>query len=106
MTGVSPGLALRAHGVSLCVRGSDGRVPGALRARALARGWVATESSRVDLEYSCLEDDRGVSLRCNGETVHAAQDADALVDAFENHSKIELALRAPDYVFVHAGVVG
>jgi hypothetical protein len=100
-----PAVALQAYGVSLCVRGGDAGLVGALRARALAHGWVDTSSTRVDLDYS-LQDDRGASLRCNGETIQAAAEPDALVDAFENHSKIELALRAPDRVFVHAGVVG
>ena len=101
-----PVIALRAYGVSLSVRGGDGRIPDALRTRALGRGWIETESSGVDLDYQCIADERGVTLRCNGGTVDSAPDADTLADAFENHSKMELALRAPDRLFVHAGVVG
>jgi|SRR5262245_39223402 len=102
---VSERVALCAYGVSLSVQSGDGRLRDALRSRALTRGWRDGRQSDVDLDYTVRED-RTLALSCNGEALCSTTDLDALVDAFENHAKIELALRAPHHVFVHAGVVG
>lgn len=106
MTLNDSGVTLSTHGVSLCVRAANPHLVDALRTRAAACGWTEAESSRIDLEYSCIDDNDGVTLRCNGETLVSSTDPDALVNAFEDHAKIEMAWRAPHHVFVHAGVVG
>jgi hypothetical protein len=95
-----------AHGVSVRVHGRDARLQEALRARALMLGGIDSAPETVDLDYVAVTDARSAVLTCNGEHVFRAPDGDALADAFENHAKIELALRAPHHLFVHAGVVG
>ena len=102
----SHSFVLCAHGVPVRVAGGDARLADALRTRALALRWLDAEASRIDLDYSVLHDAQSMVLSCNGEQVCRALDRDTLADAFENHAKIEVALRAPDRVFVHAGVVG
>ena len=97
---------LRAYGVSLSVHGGDVRLRDALQTRASALGWIEAERATIDLDYAVVVHDRSLVLRCNGEDVGSAHDIDALADTFENHAKIEMALRARDHVFVHAGVVG
>ena len=100
-------VTLSAYGVSMCLGScEDPFAVEALPRRARALGWTEAAVPRADLEYACTADDGVLRLRCNGETVTSAYDRDALVDAFDNHLKIELALRAPHHVFVHAGVVG
>lgn len=99
-------VAAAAYGVSLRLRASEHALLLALRERASALGWKDVERAQVDLDYAAEAGADGFELRCNGETVRSMPDGRALVDAFEDHSKIELALRAPDVVFVHAGVVG
>jgi hypothetical protein len=98
--------AAAAYGVSLRLHASAGALRDALRARAAALGWKDVDRPDVDLDYDVAAGADGFQLRCNGETLRSSSDGLALVDAFEDHSKIELALRARDYVFVHAGVVG
>jgi hypothetical protein len=98
--------AAAAYGVSLRLEATPRQLREALRARASALGWKDVERAHVDLDYAAAASAGGFELRCNGETVRSTSDSRALVDAFEDHSKIELALRSPDYVFVHAGVVG
>jgi hypothetical protein len=44
-------------------------------------------------------------LRCDDALIHRTIACDELVDAFENHAKIETADRAKSRLFVHAGVV-
>jgi len=99
-------IALRTHGVSLTVSGDDVTLLTALRARARALGWTAADRTCGDLDYVVAVENGDQVLHCNGESVHRSSDGTALVEAFEDHVKIELALRAPDHVFVHAGVVG
>jgi hypothetical protein len=98
-------VALCAYGVSLSVYANDARLRDALRVRAVTLGWRHGRQSDVDLDYTVREA-QTIDLSCNGETFYSTTDRDALVDAFENHAKIELALRAPHHLFVHAGVVG
>jgi hypothetical protein len=98
--------ALRGHGVSLRVSGGDTRLTHALRHRALMSGWCDATPESVDLDYAIVEEAHGLTLRCNDEALGGAHDRHGLVDAFENHAKLELAFRAPHHVFVHAGVVG
>jgi hypothetical protein len=106
MKEMSRSLAAAAYGVSLCLRANEGRLLDTLRARAAALGWKDVERARIDLDYAAAARTDGFELGCNGERVCSTSDAVALLDAFENHSKAELALRAPDHIFVHAGVVG
>jgi hypothetical protein len=69
-------------------------------------GWIDGTPEAVDLDYTVVENTHGLALRCNHETLCASLDRAALVEAFGNHATIEMAWRAPDRVFVHAGVVG
>jgi hypothetical protein len=99
-------ITLHGHGVSLRLQGRDALLTSALRARALMLGWIDGALEAVDLDYAVVETAHGLSLRCNDETVCASLDRVALIEAFDNHATIEMAWRAPDRVFVHAGVVG
>jgi hypothetical protein len=99
-------VAVAAYGVSLRLRASQRALLDALGTRASALGWKDVERADVDLDYAVEASAGGFELRCNGETVRSTPDSIALAEAFEDHSKIELALRSPGYVFVHAGVVG
>jgi hypothetical protein len=77
-----------------------------LRVRASMLGWTEIPCAEADLEYSVHEQPHGLNLVFNGECLYSTTDLAALVDAFEDHAKIALALRAPHHLFVHAGVVG
>ena len=99
-------ITLTAHGVSLRLRAVDAPLLDGLISRAAALGWIDVEGSGVDLDYSIIDGEHGRDLICNGETLCSTTDRAALVDAFEDHAKIELAWRAPHHLFVHAGVVG
>jgi len=99
-------ITLRSYGVSLSVHGSDTALCDLLWMRALERGWAHADLSTVDLDYAVIERDGAVDLCCNDETVFSSSARPALVEHFENHAKMEGALRAPHHVFVHAGVVG
>jgi hypothetical protein len=99
-------IALHAHGVSLRLRSGDTLLISALRARALMLGWIDGPPEPVDLDYAVVESTHGLALRCNDETLCASLDRAALIEAFDSHATIEMAWRAPDRVFVHAGVVG
>ena len=98
-------ITLRAHGVSLRLRAIDSPLLDGLRGRAAALGWIAADRGGDDLEYVATAHEDVLDLRCNGEPVCESSDRSALLDAFENHAKIELAWRAPHHLFVHAGVV-
>jgi hypothetical protein len=77
-----------------------------IRERAAVHGWTDGDAQDAELEYAVCDRGGTLELTCNGETLYRTSDAAALAAAFEDHAKIELALRARGHVFVHAGVVG
>lgn len=102
----------RAYGTSFAIRASDQALMAAARCRATALGWCDSNEDSADLEFAL---DRAVAgesrgspayrLSCNDDSLHTTTDADALLDAFEDHAKIQTAARANRVLFVHAGVV-
>lgn len=96
---------LRAYGVTIGLR-AGAPLLDALCARATRLGWTRDDSGDTDLNFEVRCAGGQLDLTCNGETLWSTRDRHALADAFENSIKIEMALRAREYLFVHAGVVG
>lgn len=102
----------RGFGTSFGIVASDDELIAATTDRASLLGWRASPSTCVDVEYAlvrCASDgSRGspvYRLSCDGETVRSTTELDALLDAFEDHAKIQTAARASGVLFVHAGAV-
>lgn len=112
MSGTPSKWQLRAYGTSFEVRGND-RVlllDAVLRGRAL--GWADANAGHVDVGYVFRR--RGsrdpalrwsFDLHCDGALIRRTTDREELLEAFENHAKIQTAYHAKDHLFVHAGAV-
>jgi len=84
----------------------------ACRARVL--GWTRTTSSSADVTYALRrirpDDQHSMAapvyeLHCDRSLVRVTPDLEEIVEAFEDHAKLETALRAEGRLFVHAGAV-
>jgi hypothetical protein len=102
----------RGFGTSFGIVASDDELLAAAADRASLLGWRASPSSSVDVGYALVRSASDEScgsaayrLSCDGATVRATPDLDALLDAFEDHAKIQTAARASGVLFVHAGAV-
>jgi hypothetical protein len=86
-------------------------VPSAeLLSRAMAMlppGWRPYESVPEDHEFRLSTRD-GVSYRVEhpGQSLAGSNDLDVALDVLDSELRAFIALRAPDHIFVHAGVVG
>ena len=101
-----------AYGTSFAIRASDETLMAVARGRASALGWCDSNEDSADLEFALSRITDGESggspayrLSCNGDILQSTTEVDALLDAFEDHAKIETAARATGVLFVHAGVV-
>jgi hypothetical protein len=72
----------------------------------LPPGWSACPPEAVDLEVRALTDD-GVffDIAYDGEVRTAAADIDVALEVLDSQLRFQIAQRAPDRIFVHAGVV-
>jgi hypothetical protein len=98
-----------AYGAAFAIRGGDGDALTHVLSRAADLGWIETAPGDVVAEYVLREcRSQGAwrrELRCDGAQIAATDDLHHLVEAFENHAKIQTAYRAEGCVFVHAGAV-
>jgi hypothetical protein len=107
-------LDFQGHGTSFRIRADEVHFLEQMAARVAMHGWTREDRPTVDVEYvqrQITSDHDGATiggfrLECNGELIQRSDHLVTLLDAFENHAKIEMAFRATDYLFVHAGVVG
>jgi len=102
----------RAYGTSFAIRATDDELLGAARARAVMLGWCQSSATAGEVRYAfrrvTTADSRGsplYHLTCDGEVVRSSPDFDAVIEAFEDHAKIQTAARSSAMLFVHAGVV-
>jgi hypothetical protein len=102
----------RAYGTSFGVQASDDEMMAAVRCRANALGWRDYRQGSADVQYVLRritsQEARGspeYHLTCDGDVVRSATGIDVLIDAFEDHAKIQTAARARGVLFVHAGAV-
>lgn len=72
-------------------------------AAALPPGWVAADEAPAAARFGLMRDG---SMIIAGERAARAADAGAGVDALESAIRLHIALHAPAFVFIHAGVVG
>ena len=102
----------RAFGTSFALRGNNQVMlrDAVLRARSL--GWTEANDDDGDVGYvvrrrKSHDPNRRWSfdVHCDGALIRRTTDRTELLDAFEDHAKIQTAYHAKDYVFVHAGVV-
>jgi hypothetical protein len=106
---MSHSMELQGYGVSFRLRAGDFSLLQEMAARGAMLGWTGGHWPTVDIEYVVHQitgTDGSFQLECDGALLHGAGDLTAVLDAFENHAKIEMAFRASGWVFVHAGVVG
>ena len=88
----------------------DALLAGALE-RAPALGWTRIQDDEASVDYVIRRDRHNeqayaYQLECNGAAVFRTTELDLLLDAFEDHAKIQTAWRAQGMLFVHAGVIG
>ena len=107
------GAVFAAFGSTFRLASNDPEVALQMASRALALGWTRSSSTSIDAEFVLRRIAAAGApslwlqrLECNGRVLHGPCAAPEALDAFENHAKIEMAYRAADYLFVHAGVVG
>ena len=102
----------RAYGTSFAIRATDDELLAAARSRASMLGWRESWAEATEVQYALQRvpsaesrDALTYELTCGGELVRSTADLNALLEAFEDHAKIETAARASSVLFVHAGVV-
>src|SRR5262245_4045396 len=110
---MTTGVRYSAYGVTLTLDGNDPAIIGAAGHQIGPFGWqpdAGGADHQADLGYvlrrqQMPKPDGGelFDLECNRSLVHRSRDRGRLIDAFVDHSKLELASRAHGRVFVHAG---
>jgi hypothetical protein len=101
-----------AFGTSFRLRGADPAVLGGAVDRARALGWTQTVCGEAAIDYLFRQappDDeapRSFELECDAAPIRRTIDLGELLDAFEDHAKIQTAYHAKEVLFVHAGVIG
>ena len=102
----------RGYGTSFSVLASDDDVMAAARCRASLLGWRGSPRGSADVQYVLRRITRRsavpsteYTLICDGDRVRTTTDFDGLIDAFEDHAKLQTAARAHGVLFVHAGAV-
>jgi hypothetical protein len=102
----------RAYGASFAILASDEELLAAARSRARVLGWRESPADATAVQYAVRSvpspesrESLAYELTCGGELVRWTADLDALIEAFEDHAKIQTAARASGVLFVHAGVV-
>jgi hypothetical protein len=101
-----------AFGTSFRLRSADPAVLGGAVDRARTLGWTQTVGGEAAIDYvfrQVLRDDeapRLFELECDASPICRAIDLGELLDAFEDHAKIQTAYHAKGVLFVHAGVIG
>lgn len=109
---VSHRARFRAYGASFDIEATDQELLAAAQARAVMLGWWPSPGTADEVQYAfrraVTTESSGpplYELTCDGELVRAAADFDSLIGAFEDHAKLQTAVRASGVLFVHAGVV-
>jgi hypothetical protein len=101
------------YGTGFRLRGNDAASLHAVACRAQTLGWMPRTGPAAGVTYSVV---RGgpetgrpgaplYDLSCDGSLIRAGSDLPDIVEAFEDHAKIETAFRADRHLFVHAGAV-
>jgi len=109
---VTAALRFTAYGTSFGLRASDRSVlAGAVR-RASGLGWTAAIGDRVDVAYALRRRTAARSqppgrfeLWCDDAVIRRTASSQALLEAFEDHAKLQTACHARNCLFVHAGAV-
>lgn len=97
---------------SFRLRADDDAVLAGAVERAPALGWTWTPDGEASVDYVIRRERHNeqasytYQLECNGAAVFRTTELELLLDAFEDHAKIQTAWRAQGMLFVHAGVVG
>src|SRR5688500_18384159 len=91
----------RVYGAWFAILASDDELLAAARSRARVLGWCESSADATEVQYALrrvpLADSRdslAYELTCDGELVRRTADLDALIEAFEDHAKIQTAIRA------------
>lgn len=101
----------RAYGTSFIIRTTNDELLAAARSRAIALGWCQSSPDAGEVQYALRRVTAAAcgaplyQLTCDGEIVGSTPDPDVLIEAFEDHAKIQTAARSSGVLFVHAGVV-
>jgi hypothetical protein len=108
----SESMRFTSFSTSFQVRADDEAVGAGVADRARTLGWTRTldDGASVDYVIRRARQDGQVAttyeLDCDGAAICRTTDLDVLLDAFEDHAKIQTAWRAQRVLFVHAGVIG
>jgi hypothetical protein len=100
-------IAFEAYGVCLAAGSSDPWVLGRMRS-LLPPGWKPCPASAVEERFILVGDDLGrYELTHGGDALPGASglDLDLALDMFDSQVRIYLGRKAPEAIFVHAGVV-
>lgn len=106
-------LAFRGYGTVFRLHGTDVALLEHAACRARALGWTRTTNSHADVTYVLrrVRSDGGqpaapiYELHCDRSLVRVTSDLEEIVEAFEDHAKLETAFRAEGCLFVHAGAI-
>jgi hypothetical protein len=100
-------IAFEAYGVCLAAGSSDPSVLDRMR-HFLPPGWKPCPASAVEERFILVSDDAGRYALTHGDEALAGTqdlDLDLALDIFDSQLRIYLGRKAPDAIFVHAGVV-
>jgi len=102
----------RAYGISFAILTTDDKLMAAARSRAHVLGWRESSGDATEVAYALrritpteCRDSAAYQLTCDDDLVRSAGNVEELLEAFEDHAKIQTAARARGVLFVHAGVV-
>jgi len=102
----------RAYGTSFAILTTDDELMAAAQSRAHVLGWRESSGDATEVPYALrritpaeCRDSAAYQLTCDDDLVRSAGDVEELLEAFEDHAKIQTAARASGVLFVHAGVV-
>jgi hypothetical protein len=101
------------YGTVFRLQGTDAAPLEQAACRARALGWTRTTSCRADVTYLLRrarsdggrEPAQSYELHCDRSLVRITPDLEEILEAFEDHAKLETALRAEGCLFVHAGAI-
>ncbi len=98
-------IAFEAYGLPMVVGASSANLLPRIE-RVLPPGWRRTEAEQGEQHFTLLTQD-GISywVQHDGGAVSGSSDLDVALDVLAAQVRAYLALRAPELIFVHAGVV-